>query len=440
MKRCAFLLSADKSNSGKTTITIGIISALKNKGLSVAPFKCGPDYIDTMHLTKSASTCAYNLDSVFAQDNEIKEIFSKRLYDSDVGVIEGAMGYFDGIDYKTFKASSYDIASILSVPVILVLDASSSSFSISAVVKGIESLSDNAGIGGVILNNIVSPTHESMVVNAVLHHTNTEVLGVVYKDDSVKLPLRHLGVYTSFETDSSLYNKLGKLIEKNIDLDKLLSIGSINLNPTKQSKTLKFKKKAYVAYDKAFNFYYRHNLDVLNELGYEIVFFSPMENESFDDADFVYLGGGYPELFAEKLSLSDKTMKSITNHIESNKPLLAECGGMIYLTKGLYDDLQFHKFCGVFDAKCKMSKKREALGYVNVSGLGKLSNISAVGHEFHYSYLVDVNEEYVFKIKKLTSDNKKFDGFIKNSALASYTHFYFSKVNEWIFDFLGGVL
>ncbi len=442
MDKHAFVIAADKSNSGKTTITIGIVYALKEMGYRVAPFKCGPDYIDTAHLSRVANYPAYNLDSLFLSKDELKDTFLTQLTKNDIGVIEGVMGFFDGIDYKTFKASTYDIASMLNLPAFLVLDGSSSSFSLAATVKGINQLSKNVPIKGVIVNNIASYTHENMVVNSIEYHTDTKILGVIYKDELIGLPSRHLGVYMSYETSNSTYEKAAKAVKQSIDIKEIVRQSPVYIQNVSSIKSnASSSKTAFVAYDEAFNFYYQNNLDILRSAGYDIQFFSPIKNEMVENADFVYLGGGYPELFADKLSQSTDTINSIQEHINANRPLLAECGGMIYLTKGIHkEDGKFYKFCGVFDAECRMSKKRSALGYVYVEGLGRLKGINGIGHEFHYSYLTNVKEPYIFKIKKLTTNEERFDGFLKNSALASYTHFCFSKKNEWILDFLGGAL
>ncbi|AEA34553.1 cobyrinate a,c-diamide synthase [Hippea maritima] len=437
----SFLIAADRSNSGKTTITLGILSFLKKHNLSVAGFKCGPDYIDTLHLTRVSGSPAYNLDTIFETPQELKTTFSLAMNNVDVGVVEGVMGYFDGIDYATFKGSSYEVASILNLPVFLVLDVSGSSYSVASIVKGIVGLSKNAKVGGVILNNVASPLHESMVKSSIEYHTGIQVVGALKKGELPSLPSRHLGVYTALEVDDDFYDDLAKRVGLSVDIDRIIDVSNYQSDTAVIYKTKEQpkNKKAFVAFDEAFSFYYQHNLDYLAKLGYEVCFFSPMKDEAVDGADFVYLGGGYPELYADRLSSSKNTINSIVEYVNSDKPMLAECGGMIYLTKGIAKDGRFFDFCGVFDAACEMTKKREALGYVSVEGLGL--RFSGIGHEFHYSRLRSVNEPYAFKIKKLTTKSEYLDGFVKNRTISSYTHFYFSSKNRDLIDFLfGGAL
>ncbi len=436
MSKKAFLIASDKSNSGKTTITTGIISALKKRGFSIAPFKCGPDYIDTFHLSRAAGCPAYNLDTIFENEIELRETFTHALRDKSIGVVEGVMGYFDGVHYKNFKGSSYEVASILGLPVLLVVDVWSSSFSAAALIKGIVDLSKNAQIKGVILNNVASEAHGEMVSKAVEYHTGTKVLGVVKRNELLALPSRHLGVYTAIEVEDSFYQRLGEAVSRSIDLDTILELSDVDIKETQIKIPPKPFKSAFIAFDKAFNFYYQHNIDVLAKLGFEIKYFSPLNNETVDNADFVYLGGGYPELFAERLSNSKSTMESIRDHINEGKPLLAECGGMIYLTKGLFKEGKFFDLGGIFDAKCEMTDHIEALGYVFAEGLE--FEIEGVGHQFRYSRLIDVREPFALRIKRVDSNKEFFDGFIKNKAVAGYTHFYFSSKSNTLIKFLFG--
>ncbi len=445
MKKHGFVIAADRSSSGKTTITLSLISSFVKKGYRVAPFKCGPDYIDTFHLSKAAKNRAYNLDSILMDKNEIKDEFRMSLNNADIGIVEGVMGLFDGIDHKNFKASSYDIASILKLPIFLVVDSSSSSFSISAVIKGFETLSRNAKIKGVILNNTASPTHEKMLRDAIEYYCDAKVIGALPKIKDLTIGSRHLGIQTALETDDNFYSRISKLVDENINLDELLEMSIIDIEePSNSAVSDNMPRKiACLAYDKAFCFYYNHNIDVLKNMGFDIRYFSILNNETVEGCDFVYLGGGYPELYAERLSYASAAIQSIREHIEQNRPLLAECGGMMFLTKGIFIDNNFYEFCGVFDAKCRMSTKRSALGYVKVKPRSNLffldSSESLTGHEFHYSFLEEVKEDFAIDIEKITANRKRPDGFVKNRCFASYTHFMFSNKNNFIKRFFGGV-
>ena len=437
MRKPAFLIAADRSNSGKTIVTIGVVSALRQKGLSVAPFKCGPDFIDTAHLAKAASSFAYNLDSLFLGPDELKELFYDKLCLSDVAVIEGVMGFFDGID-EQFKASSYEIAKILNIPVVLVVDAKGMSYSLAAVVRGIQDLAKNVNIAGVIVNNIASLRHQNMIEKTLKNYTDVEIFGFITRNKELTFPSRHLGLTTAVEQNEEFYDKIGYEIKKEVELNKLLAL-EVECKQKQKTTLAVFDKKACIAYDEAFNFYYAYNIDALKKLGYEVEYFSVLKNQPVCDADFLYLGGGYPELYASVISKNKESLQSIREHILSGKLTLAECGGMIVLLKGIFVDNQFFDFSGVFDVKSILNKKKKSLGYVEVTDtIGRFFSKPLIGHEFHYSSLVDVNQPYALKIRKITTSDTYMDGFVSNATLASYTHFLFSK--KFIKEFFGGVV
>ncbi|WP_022670048.1 cobyrinate a,c-diamide synthase [Hippea alviniae] len=439
MRKPAFIIAADRSGSGKTTITVGLLHTLKEKGYSIAPFKCGPDYIDTAHLTCASGSFAYNLDSIMLSRAELKDTFFENLIQADIGIVEGVMGLFDGIESYTFKASTYDIAKILNLPVVIVIDASKCSASIVASVKGFEELAREIKINGVIINNIGSSIHEKLVRDAIRNHSSLKILGIIPKNRELTLRSRHLGLKVAEETEKEEYEKIAEHIGKYANIDEIIRLSEIEFEyEIKHATTIK-SKTALIAYDKAFNFYYQNNLRELEKMGYNLKFFSPLKNETVDNADFVYLGGGYPELYAERLSKSVKTIKSIAEHINSDKPLIAECGGMMLLSEGIYIDDEFYKMAKVFNVKIKMSKRRKALGYVKVKDLTKTFLEGPVfGHEFHYSYYTQIDEQFSFELKKLTDGTVYKDGLMKNRAIASYVHFLFSK--KFLKNLCGGVL
>ncbi len=418
-----FLIAADKSGSGKTTITTGIIYSLKKSGYKIAPFKCGPDYIDTLHLSKASGNKANNLDTVLLKEKELKNIFNKACSGKDIAIAEGVMGLFDGIGYKNFHGSSYEVASLLNLPIILIVNASSASFSIAATIKGFEHLCNNANIAGVILNNVASENHKKLLVNSIDSHTKVKVIGSIPKQKEKILNSRHLGIKTAFEISENYFEKCSNLVKQHVDLDflKNLQIKNTVLENSYNEKCHKKEKKCYVAYDEAFNFYYQANFDRIKSLGYEIIFFSPLKNETADNADFIYLGGGYPEIYAKQLSKNKKFLNSIKTHFEKNKPMIAECGGMMVLTKGIHMGNNFYEMTGIFDSETIMTEKRQALGYVKAELDGK----EFIGHEFHYSKLVNNKENLILNITKITTGKKTNDGFFKKKTLATYVHFHF---------------
>ena len=437
MNKYAFLIASDKSNSGKTILSIALTRYFSNNDYKVIPFKCGPDYIDTKHLADASKSKAYNLDTVLMSDDLIKSSFNEKLKENDIAIVEGVMGFYDGIDFKDFKGSSYDIAAQLNLPVIFILDVSASSFSVAARVKGLISLSKNIRVAGVILNKVSSKKHENMVKNAIEYHTGVEVLGAIYKNEELQLKSRHLGIKTAVEVNDEVYSSIASICAKYIDFEKLLknTIYTCEFNH-KKIKRVKKEKTAYITFDKAFNFYYQDNIDFLENNGFKIKYFSPLNNEIPENPDFIYFGGGYPELYAEKLADAVNTKESILNFAKKGIHILSECGGMMFLSKGIFIKDKFFEMCNVFDVTVEMTDKRQVLGYVSLKPCKKTAffnlNDSFIGHEFHYSKIKDLNEDYIFEVTKITTDEKYFDGFYKYNTLSSYTHFHFLSKNNII--------
>lgn len=431
-----FLIAGDKSGAGKTTITTGIISSFKRRGLSVAPFKCGPDYIDTLHLGFAANCFAHNLDSVMLEESALRKIFMTATKGKDIAIAEGVMGLFDGIRPENFFGSSYQVASMVNLPIILVLNTASTSYSIAAILKGFDSLCTDTTIAGVILNNIASDNHENLLREAITMYTDIPIVGCVRRQKDLILGSRHLGIKTALEVDDAYLTACADLVDMYIDMDFLQNLSTSNkyCNNSNENKDIatntKSNKTCYIAYDKAFNFYYEANLIELRERGYQIKLFSPLNNETVEKADFVYIGGGYPEIYAKEISENTAFLNSIKIYVESGKPLLAECGGMMILTEGISTEEGYFPMAGFFSAKSEMTKKRQALGYINAAVkeemIKSFRGIQYIGHEFHYSKLYDIKEPYLFTLKKLTTGTEKEDGFYKKRTLASYAHFHFA--------------
>jgi len=435
----SILVAAASSGQGKTTVTTGLIKHLTDEDMDIAPFKCGPDYIDTAHLAKAAGKKARNLDSVMMGRDAMFQVYSKGAA-SDMGIVEGAMGFFDGIDPLTFKGSSYDIAKSLNIPVLLVLDCSSMSYSAAAVLRGIASMGEDVRFAGVVLNNIASSRHEKLVIDAVKNHTEFEIIGSIPRGEEAVTPSRHLGIQTAMEQEESYFAACAKMVKANVNTELLLEksrVRPIRMNSLTYTAP---DKKAFIAMDEAFQFYYQENLDVLEDMGYEIKFFSPLKNETVEGADFVYLGGGYPELHAKELAKNKKTMESIKSFSDNGGKLYAECGGMMYLSKGIHTAKGFSRMTGIFDAECEMCEKRQALGYVRAKlvadcSFGKVGQIN-IGHEFHYSKLRKSAETPMYELTRVTDGKKSSDGMMKNNTFASYTHLHFLADDTFIKIFL----
>ena len=428
------LIAAERSGSGKTTITTGIARALSRRGLRVAPFKCGPDYIDSRHLARAADNPVENLDSVMLTESALNRIFARGCRNRDLALAEGVMGLFDGIEPYRFGGSSYEVAVQLGLPVVAVLNASSCSYTLAAVLRGLQSLCRGTPLVGAIVNQVASKNHERLIRSALELHTDIPLLGCVPRATNPLAPSRHLGIATAAEMDEHYYEACADLVEQHLDLDALSDVSLTRVPQWQGEETPQTTRICAVAHDRAFNFYYEANLQELECRGFALRFFSPLAGETVPEADFVYLGGGYPELYAETLAARHELHQWLHRHCAAGQPLLAECGGMMLLTRGITDNGgRFHPMAGIFDASCRMTDKRQALGYVRIQEPTALAGL--VGHEFHYSTLEDVREPYVFALEKVTNGTIRRDGFIKGRTLAGYVHFHFGSqpaLLEWL--------
>jgi len=423
-----FLVAADKSGSGKTTITTGLVRHFSKSGKLVAPFKTGPDYIDTLHLQKASGQKSYNLETVMCSAESVRELFNRKSAHADIAICEGAMGLLDGVYAEDFFGSSAHVASVVDMPVLLVLDCSGSSFTPSAMVKGLSDLTDGR-IASVVLNNIASERHEFLARSAIERYTDVKVIGSIPKKPEELLGSRHLGVKTAFEVDEDYLDNCAEIVRMNVDTDTLLASTASERYEFKPEKNVPKSKKAFVAYDEAFQFYYNSNIEWLEQQGFEIVYFSPLKGGSVDGADFVYIGGGYPEVHSEMLSENRDTIESIKGYIEGDGLLYAECGGLMYLTNGIHTDNGYFPMAGVIDADCRMCKRRQALGYVSAklkdnSFMGNAGEAN-VGHEFHYSALENYDGDFEYELTRVSDGKKSEDGIRYKNCFAAYTHLHF---------------
>jgi len=324
------------SGVGKTSITSAIIYGIKKRGYSVQPFKVGPDYIDPSYLSSISKKNAKNLDVWLMGENELVQSFVKNSA-SDISIIEGVMGYYDGFDGKTNYASTHHVASLLKAPTVLVLDASKAARSIAATALGFTKFHRNSRIVGIILNKIGSKKHERMCRQA-LTNLKVPILGSILKN-SESMESRHLGLIPVKE-QKSLQNKIRKIsrdISDNLDIDKIVQICK-NVPQLPKVKSKKFKKPiatVAVALDSSFNFYYHDNLEALRREGARLKFFSPVSDKKIPACDLIYIGGGFPEVLGQSLERNTTMRKMIKKRAEEGTPIYAECGGLMYLTKSI---------------------------------------------------------------------------------------------------------
>ncbi|MGD8213182.1 MAG: cobyrinate a,c-diamide synthase, partial [Desulfobacterales bacterium] len=338
------VVAGTKSGCGKTTVSLGLMAALVKRGLKVAPFKVGPDFIDPGHHSRIAGVDCRNLDGWMLSRNFNLNVFANGMKDADIAVVEGVMGLFDGYDGKSEAGSTAQIAKWLGLPVILLVDAASMARSAAAVVMGFEHFDAELTYAGVIFNHLGSTRHLQYLTEAVQDRIEMPCLGGILRNTAIAIPERHLGLVT--QEDHPLAEKnidqLADLIEKSIDLDSLLNnLADADLSSqTKERPQNQIEKRVRIAVarDNAFCFYYADNLDLLKQQGAELVFFSPIvEQDLPQDIDGLYLGGGYPELFAEKLAENVALKNRVKKKSADGMPIYGECGGFMYLCEELID-------------------------------------------------------------------------------------------------------
>jgi cobyrinic acid a,c-diamide synthase len=418
----AIVVAGTHSGVGKTSVTLGLIGALRRRGLTVQPFKVGPDFIDPLHHQHASGRPPRNLDGWMLDPETNLQRFARATADADVAVIEGVMGLFDGSDGKSDRGSTAEMAKLLGLPVILVIDASAMARSAAALIHGYSSFDPDLGVAGVILNNIGGETHAGMIRDAVAGAV--PILGALPRVKDLVVPERHLGLHLPHEARSEYVEELATLIEAHIDLDALLSSSAIERLPAPQAApTIPPRARLAVARDEAFCFYYSDNLELLEQAGAELVPFSPIDEPLPDKIDGIYLGGGYPELHADKLADNKTTRDAIHEFASAGGPIYAECGGLMYLAQTLEINAKSHPLCGVLPFSTTMPAPL-AIGYVEVTttqgpfGPGQ----TARGHLFHHSAIAgDPATDRCYTIKNSRGEETQ-EGYLVNNVLASYAH------------------
>src|SRR3990172_5871814 len=446
------LIAGDRSSAGKTTISIGIMSVLREMGYEVQPYKVGLDFIDPSYHTEVTGRYSRNIDGYLMSERAVLEVFSHALDGADIAIIEGVRGLYEGLEATSDTGSTAQIAKILKCPVVLVINARSITRSSAALVSGYKSFDPEVNIVGVILNNIGSSRHAEKAMTAIETYTNTPVIGIIPRNDSMKISMRHLGLVPALEgrrRRSDFDENLGKIkdiIKEGIDIQRLISLaGSANSiqKPVEEIFKPFSPKKAVrigVALDEAFNFYYRDNLELLELAGAELVYFSPVNDSSMPDMDGLYIGGGYLELFAQELEDNESMKESIRKASEDGMPIYAECGGLMYLTQEITTQIlgtgNYHmaemeggtfRMVGAVPGKTLMGHKR-VVSY----NTGRFVKDNVIGnrgarftaHEFHHSEIVDIPPDTTFAIRleRGTGIKGELDGILVRNTMAAYAH------------------
>ncbi|WAC15266.1 cobyrinate a,c-diamide synthase [Dyadobacter pollutisoli] len=428
----SFLISAPSSNSGKTSIMLGLLRALKERGLRVQPFKCGPDYIDTIHHTTAAGKQSVNLDTFMASSEHVKNVYWHYSGKVDVSVAEGVMGLFDGADRMV--GSSAEIATLLDIPVILVINARSMAYSAAPLIYGFKNFNKNVRVVGVIFNFVNTVSHYRFLQDA-CEDAGVEALGYLPENRNLSIPSRHLGLHISAETDyEAIIQKLAEQIPLTVNLDRLLEITSLPIVQTENKKEAiaaqtSAKLRITIARDEAFSFTYHQNIEVLSHFG-EITWFSPMRDSHLPETDLLYLPGGYPELFAQTLADNESMRESIHQYCQKGGLTYAECGGLMYLGKTLVTNKgESFPMTGVLNCNTSMESAKMILGYRIMHWNGQ----DIRGHEFHYSKISDeklqTEPATLTNAKGIAVDTKLYRS---KNTFASYTHLYWGDKPEFI--------
>ena len=429
------IIAGTSSGVGKTTIVTGLLGALKQRGLNVQSYKVGPDYIDPGYHYLASGKPAYNLDTWLVPELKMTTIFGRTAINSDISVIEGVMGLYDG--GRNGISSTGAIAKLINSPVILVIDAKSMGESAAAIALGFKLYDQKINVAGVILNRLGSNTHRDMVCEA-MNKIGIEVLGCIYRNSALTTPERHLGLLPTTENNANeAVAVMTKQISQQVNIDRIIEIAN-SAHPLELSLPSKNTPKINnirigVAQDEAFSFYYPESLDVLTSLGAEIVPFSPLNDKQLPNVDGLILGGGFPEMFVSALTANISMRKEILSAIKGNMPVYAECGGLMYLTRQIIGfDGNTYDMVGAIPAISTMENKLQTVGYIEAIPLmpNVLSTQEALrGHEFHFSRMIhDCPETFpwAYKIKKMRTGTVYNGGFISKRLLASYLHIHFA--------------
>lgn len=431
------VIAGTHSGVGKTTIVTGLLAALKKRKLQVQSYKIGPDYIDPGYHYLASGKPAHNLDTWLVPEEKILPIFTKTAKKNDIAVIEGVMGLYDG--GRSGVSSTAAIAKLLNAPVVLVVDAKSMGESVAATVLGYKLYDPDIQFAGVIVNRLGSDTHRAIVCDA-LQRQGINVLGCLFRNDALVMPERHLGLKPVTEHDAAeTITAMEEQISRQINVDQLIDIARRAVclpEPAHatNSQYLASKVRIGVAQDDVFSFYYPESLEVLAALGADLVPFSPLSDRLLPPhIDGLILGGGFPEMFVEQLSENQLMKESILQAYHNDMPILAECGGLMYLTQQIIDfnDRSFD-MVGAIPTACKMEKKLQTVGYVEATALSDnlLCRKGDVlrGHEFHFSRMLveQANDSWAFQMKKMRTGAVYPAGFADKNLLASYLHLHFA--------------
>jgi len=427
------VVAGTASGIGKTSVMVGLTRALRQRGLKVAVFKCGPDYLDpTYHVRASGNAC-HNLDGWMMSRDAVVGTFARACEGADIALIEGVMGLFDGASPTTEEGSTAEIAKWLEAPVMLVVDVSGMARTVAAIARGVAAFDPELRLAGIFCNRVGSRGHLDILRRALI---DLPVLGGLPNEPALNLPERHLGLRTADEqaVPDSILSALGRLTGEWCDLDAILTVARAappvpcQLS-AKAAAASSSRCRIGVAFDEAFHFYYEYNLHLLKSLGAELVYFSPISDSGLPAVNGLYIGGGYPEIHARALSANVSMREQISAFAADGGTIYAECGGLMYMCSAITAlDGQTHPMVGVIPAQAIMRERLQALGYVEVetqseSVLGP-AGLRFRGHQFRYSELAPLKDriDHTYRVVRRRDGQVVTEGYTVKNTLASYVH------------------
>jgi cobyrinic acid a,c-diamide synthase len=451
------LISSPQGHSGKTIVTVGLCDALKRRGFSIQPFKKGPDFIDPSWLTIAAGRSCRNLDLFLVPKEKLIQTFEQACEKADLAIVEGAMGLYDGLDTQGTTA---EIARLLNIPVVLLVNTSRMTSSIAAMVMGYQHFQPETNIAGVLLNYVSGIRHENKLRNAVEKYCKIPVVGSIPRDEGLRVTERHLGLIPSSESNESelTIERIGRKLESRLDLDQILTIARNTKAPQvsfpllKKEKikksSLPFKERDRVRgtartqkvrigiiRDRAFNFYYPENLEALAMEGAELLFIDSFK-DPLPKVDGLYIGGGFPEFFLEKLEKNKELRQELWKAIEQGLPVYAECAGLMYLSQKIHWEGRSYEMVGAIPAEVRISERPEGHGYVIAEIMDENPlfpvGLTIRGHEFHHSKVsIEKGVKFAYQIRRGYGIDGKRDGVLYKNIFAAYTHLHALGTPSW---------
>ena len=446
------MIAAPGGRSGKTIVSIGLCDAFRRRGFTLQPFKKGPDYIDASWLTAASGRNCRNLDAFLMDEKTLLRSFEHASDKADLVLIEGNMGFYDGVD-PDGTGSSAHLSRLLKTPVILVVNTSRMSRSAAALIKGFQNFEPETQIAGVILNNVSGERHKSKLIQAIERYCHIPVVGAIPKIQNLIITERHLGLIPFNENTSgtSDITDIGIFVERHLDLDAILSIAQNAQNKTIKNEELRMKNvtlnssflilhsqtvRIGVVFDRIFNFYYPENLEALTQAGAEIVYIDSLKDRMLPEIDGLFIGGGFPELHLDELCSNRSLMNDIAGAIEGGLTVYAECAGLMYLSRGISTNGKLYKMAGIIPSEAELSGRPFGHGYVEAEVVHENPffpvGTTLRGHEFHHSKLSSVNNlQCAMSIKRGYGINGTIDGIVYRNMFAAYTHLHALGTPEW---------